>query len=59
MKKTVSSKKPKRGTDELQSEYRLDYRKARPNRSRRATRKAVASLCSIRTSLKCSRRPQR
>ena len=32
MKKTVSSKKPKRGTDELQSEYRLDYRQARPNR---------------------------
>jgi len=32
MKKTVSNKKPKRGTDELQSEYRLDYRKARPNR---------------------------
>jgi len=31
MKKTVSIKKPKRGTDELQSEYRLDYRKARPN----------------------------
>ena len=32
MKKTVSIKTPKRGTDELQSEYRLDYRKARPNR---------------------------
>lgn len=32
MKKTVSNKKPKRGTDELQTEYRLDYRKARPNR---------------------------
>jgi len=32
MKKIVSNKKRKRGTDELQSEYRLDYRKARSNR---------------------------
>jgi len=32
MKKTVSTKKPKRGTDELRREYRFDYRKARPNR---------------------------
>jgi hypothetical protein len=32
MKKTVSTKKSKRGTDALRREYRFDYRKARPNR---------------------------
>ena len=32
MKRTLSSKEPKRGTDELRREYRLDYRQARPNR---------------------------
>ena len=32
MKRTVSTKKPKRGADELRSGYRFDYRKARPNR---------------------------
>lgn len=32
MKRAISTKKPKRATDELRSEYRFDYRKARPNR---------------------------
>ena len=32
MKRTLSSKKPKHGTDELRREYRFDYRQARPNR---------------------------
>jgi hypothetical protein len=32
MKRTASTKKSKRGADQLRREYRLDYRKARPNR---------------------------
>jgi hypothetical protein len=32
MKRIPSHKKPKGRTDELQTEYRFDYRKARPNR---------------------------
>ncbi len=32
MKKNLSNRKPKRGTDELRREYRFDYRQARPNR---------------------------
>lgn len=32
MKKIPSSKKPNSRTDELQPEYRFDYRRARPNR---------------------------
>lgn len=32
MKKTISTKKPKRRADELQPEYRFDYRKGRANR---------------------------
>ena len=32
MKKTVTTKKPKKGADELRQEYRFNYRKARPNR---------------------------
>jgi hypothetical protein len=32
MKKTRSAKQAKGGKDELQPEYRFDYRKARPNR---------------------------
>ena len=32
MKRTVPTKKSKRGADELRREYRFDYRKARPNR---------------------------
>jgi hypothetical protein len=32
MKKTRSARKAKGDTDELQPDYRFDYRKARPNR---------------------------
>ena len=32
MKRTQSNKKLKRGAEELQPEYRFDYRKSRPNR---------------------------